>query len=58
MATPLIGRDDELAVIEQAVTDLRDGRGSVVLVSGDPGVGKSRLLSECYAMLTDGDRAE
>jgi class 3 adenylate cyclase len=51
VATPLIGRDDELLMIEQSVGDLRHGQGSVVLVSGDPGVGKSRLLSECYAML-------
>ncbi len=52
-ATPLIGRHDEVAVLEHAVADLRAGRGSMVLVSGDPGVGKSRLLGECYALLGD-----
>jgi DNA-binding SARP family transcriptional activator len=37
---PLIGREDALAVIEQAWN-----AGQVILINGDPGVGKSRLAN-------------
>ncbi|HSP71421.1 MAG TPA: adenylate/guanylate cyclase domain-containing protein, partial [Gaiellaceae bacterium] len=44
--TPLIGREDELARLREAWAQVRRGRGAVVLVTGEPGVGKSRLLYE------------
>ncbi|MEX5720124.1 ATP-binding protein [Geodermatophilus maliterrae] len=43
---PLVGRADELATLLAAVDRARAGRGSAVLVAGDAGVGKSRLLDE------------
>ena len=42
----LVGRDDELREIRSAVSDVREGRGGALLIAGDPGVGKTRLLVE------------
>ncbi len=41
-----LGRRDELTAIEQAVADARAGRPSVLLLSGDAGIGKSTLITE------------
>jgi DNA-binding NarL/FixJ family response regulator len=43
---PVVGRDPELAVFQRAVARAAAGQPGVVLVSGDPGIGKSTLLSE------------
>jgi serine/threonine protein kinase len=40
----LVGRDLELSMLRQHWTQARDGQGSVVLVSGEAGIGKSRLV--------------
>lgn len=42
---PLVGRDGELARLTEHVERARAGRPSAVLVAGDAGVGKSRLLA-------------
>jgi class 3 adenylate cyclase len=42
-ATELIGRDEELALLVQRWQQTRHSEGRVVLVSGEPGIGKSRL---------------
>ncbi|MFG2942230.1 AAA family ATPase [Streptomyces sp. NPDC048282] len=44
--TPLIGRDDELGRLAAVLRRARDGSGQAVLVAGDAGVGKTRLLDE------------
>ena len=41
--TPLIGRDEELELLRRRWAQARAGRGQVVLISGEPGIGKSRL---------------
>jgi class 3 adenylate cyclase/predicted ATPase len=41
--TPLVGRDEELALLERRWRQAKSGEGWVVLVSGEPGIGKSRL---------------
>ena len=41
--TPLVGRDEELALLQRRWQQAKSGEGSVVLVSGEPGIGKSRL---------------
>src|SRR5215213_7423682 len=48
MATrrPLIGRDEERARLERALARALDGDGTFVLVSGDAGIGKTRLVDE------------
>lgn len=41
-----VGRRDELATLEQAIADARDGRARLVLVTGEPGIGKTALAFE------------
>ncbi|GAA1055165.1 hypothetical protein GCM10017608_20170 [Agromyces luteolus] len=48
-ATPLIGRDAELAILTGAWADAREGRGRMIDVTADVGMGKSRLLAELLA---------
>src|SRR6202050_4594556 len=45
----LVGRADQLAVLEAALGPSRHGGPSVVLLGGEAGVGKSRLMSEFAA---------
>ena len=42
----IIGRDPELDVLHGALRDLASGRGRVLLLTGAPGIGKTRLLTE------------
>ena len=44
--TPLVGRERELALLHDCLARVKSGRGQVVGVVGEPGVGKSRLLHE------------
>ncbi len=43
--TPLLGRERELEAMLDRWHDSREGRGQVVLISGEPGIGKSRLTA-------------
>jgi class 3 adenylate cyclase len=43
---PVVGRDGELVALDSVLMDLGSGRGRVVLVTGPPGIGKTRLLTE------------
>jgi DNA-binding NtrC family response regulator len=44
--TPLLGRGHELATLQAALAQVEGGRGQVVGIVGEPGIGKSRLLAE------------
>jgi predicted ATPase len=45
----LVGRGRELATLAAHLHAVTDGHGRLVLVSGEPGIGKSRLLAELGA---------
>lgn len=49
--SPLVGRDAELARLIKVFGVVEAGQGRVACVLGDPGLGKSRLLSELRASL-------
>jgi DNA-binding SARP family transcriptional activator/class 3 adenylate cyclase len=44
--TPVFGREREIDVLHGVLRDLASGRGRVVLLTGAPGIGKTRLLTE------------
>ncbi|MBI3756848.1 MAG: AAA family ATPase [Deltaproteobacteria bacterium] len=44
--TPLLGRAEELALLQRRWEQVKVGDGQVVLLSGEPGIGKSRLVQE------------
>ena len=44
--TPLIGRDAELVRLRQALDDAWQGRGRIVVIRGEAGIGKSRIVEE------------
>jgi class 3 adenylate cyclase/tetratricopeptide (TPR) repeat protein len=44
--TPLVGRDLELSFLQERWAQAQDGEGQVVLLSGEAGIGKSRLIQE------------
>ena len=51
--TPLVGRDDEMAMLMRRWERARQGDGQLVLIVGEPGIGKSRLIEEFHARLAD-----
>jgi len=42
--TPLVGREQEVALLLERWAQVKDGLGQVVLLSGEAGIGKSRLV--------------
>src|SRR5262249_38991229 len=42
--TPLVGREQEVALLRERWAQVKDGVGQVVLLSGEAGIGKSRLV--------------
>jgi tetratricopeptide (TPR) repeat protein len=49
--TRLVGRTAELAQLSDAVRELCEGRGQLVTISGEGGLGKSRLLAELHSQI-------
>jgi ABC-type transport system substrate-binding protein/class 3 adenylate cyclase len=52
-ASPLVGRDVELAVLDDVLAGLAEGRGAIVAITGEAGIGKSRLVVEARARQGD-----
>ncbi len=46
LASPLVGRDRELAALNAALSNLAAGHGQIVAVLGEAGIGKTRLVEE------------
>ncbi len=53
LRVPLVGRQEALARLRQLYADACRARGSVTLISGEAGIGKSRLMQEFATGLTD-----
>jgi class 3 adenylate cyclase/predicted ATPase len=45
MLTPLVGREEEIGLLQRQWHRAKGGEGRVVLLSGEPGIGKSRLAA-------------
>ncbi|MFD0346060.1 ATP-binding protein [Kitasatospora aburaviensis] len=45
-----VGREDELALLDRALQDARTSRGGTVCVTGEPGIGKTRLVGEAITL--------
>lgn len=57
IGSPMVGRDAELASMQTALAGLPSGQGGIVIVQGDPGAGKSRLLAEVRRRWDESGRA-
>ncbi|MGH7900021.1 MAG: ATP-binding protein [Candidatus Binatia bacterium] len=53
--TPLVGRESELAFLRDCLERVESGRGQVVSLVGEAGVGKSRLVYELNRALRDAE---
>ena len=51
--TPLIGREEEIDLLMRRWERARQGDGQLLLIVGEPGLGKSRLIEEFHANLRD-----
>src|SRR5436190_2798077 len=56
LCTPIVGRQRELRLIMNQYEAAKEGRAHVVLLTGEPGIGKTRLLDE-VALRTAQDEA-
>jgi hypothetical protein len=50
--TPLIGRDEEIDLLLRRLDQAKRGDGCVVLISGEPGIGKSRIAQTIVERLS------
>ena len=50
-ARPLVGREQELLQLQSVLSGLEAGRGQSLLIVGEPGIGKTRLLAELRSLL-------
>jgi ABC-type transport system substrate-binding protein/class 3 adenylate cyclase len=50
---PLVGREFELTVLERTLDGLVEGRGTIVAITGEPGIGKTRLTWEVWSRYRD-----
>ena len=51
--TPFVGREDELRMLRTRWERVRDGEGHVVMITGDPGIGKSRLVDHFRGLISE-----
>jgi class 3 adenylate cyclase len=51
--TPLVGREDEMTMLMRRWERARQGDGQFVMIVGEPGLGKSRMIEEFHGRLSD-----
>jgi class 3 adenylate cyclase len=51
--TPLVGREEEIAMLMRRWERARQGDGQLVMIVGEPGLGKSRLIEEFHPRLRE-----
>ena len=51
---PVVGRERELAVVRELARAALEGTGAIAVMTGEPGIGKTRLLSEFRALFVEG----
>jgi class 3 adenylate cyclase len=51
--TPFVGREEELSLLARRWERAKGGEGQLVLIVGEPGLGKSRLVEEFRSQLTE-----
>ena len=51
--TPFVGREEELGLLARRWERARGGEGQLVLIVGEPGLGKSRLIEEFHSKLSE-----
>ena len=58
--TPFVGRERELGLVRRRLDEAKHGAGGIVLLAGEPGIGKTRLAEQlsvdAQARGTSGDR--
>jgi DNA-binding CsgD family transcriptional regulator len=47
---PFVGREREMAELTEALDDTLEGRGGLIMLMGEPGIGKTRLMEELTAV--------
>jgi predicted ATPase/class 3 adenylate cyclase len=52
-ALPMVGRETELALVEQKMTQALAGHGQIVAIVAEAGMGKSRLVAEVIRLATE-----
>ena len=53
--TPLVGRDEEIGLLKGRWAQARDGEGQVILLCGEPGIGKSRITGTFRDLVASDD---
>ncbi|MGD2163812.1 MAG: adenylate/guanylate cyclase domain-containing protein, partial [Anaerolineales bacterium] len=53
LSAPMVGRSEELAKLQQSIQEVVAGRGAIVTLLGEAGLGKSRLIDEMFSWSRD-----
>jgi class 3 adenylate cyclase/tetratricopeptide (TPR) repeat protein len=54
LRSPLVAREKEVGQVQAALRDLQQGKGGVIAILGEAGLGKSRLIAEVRQSLVHG----
>jgi hypothetical protein len=57
-AVPLVGRDEEMVEVRQVVEEFRAGTGQALVIIGETGLGKTRLIDELHRLCISGEASD